>query len=287
MKISGFTVIRNAELMGYPVLESLKSLLPLVDELVVGVGQSDDDTLGMIEGLADPKIKIFHSHWDTGKTTGGLILSEKTNEALERCQNNWCFYLQADEVLHEHDYESIRNALKTHAADPRVEGLLFDYVHFYGSYQTIGTSRKWYRREIRIVKKNSGARSYKDAQGFRIDQRKLKVKMARARIFHYGWVKPPELMGQKAKLLDYWWHGECSDNGNKPFIYDNQYGLKQFKGTHPAVMRELVAKQNWNFMPRRSWRDWKLKDFRYLASDAVERMFNYRIGEYRPYQLLK
>src|SRR4051812_9183951 len=103
MRISGFTVIRNGVLMGYPVVQSIRSILPLVDEFVIGVGQSEDGTKDLLASINDPKIRLFDSHWDTGKTKGGLMLSEKTNEALDRCSNDWCFYLQADEVVHEQD----------------------------------------------------------------------------------------------------------------------------------------------------------------------------------------
>lgn len=288
MKISGFTVIRNAVKMGYPIKESLSSLLPLVDELVVGVGQSDDNTKELILALNEPKIKIFDSFWDLENTSGGLILSEKTNEALERCKNDWCFYLQADEVLHEEDYLSIKKSLRKAQTNKDIDGLLFDYVHFYGSYQTVAKSRKWYRKEIRLVKKSSGAQSYKDAQGFRVaEKQKLKVIPAHARVFHYGWVKPPELMGQKAQMLDYWWHGEKKNKDNKPFVYDNQYGLRRFKQTHPKVMTELVSQQDWHFQHKRTLKDWRLKDLRYLSSDWIESLFNYRIGEYKPYRILK
>ena len=36
MKVVGFTFIRNALTYDYPVLESIQSLLPLCDEMVVG-----------------------------------------------------------------------------------------------------------------------------------------------------------------------------------------------------------------------------------------------------------
>jgi len=287
MKLSGFTVIRNGILMGYPVLESIRSILPIVDEFVVGVGQSDDQTKDLILSLNDPKIRVFDAFWDTTKTKGGLILSEKTNEALDRCRNDWCFYLQADEVVHEDDLPIIEKTLRTYGDDPEVEGFLFKYVHFYGSYQTIATSRRWYRNEVRIVRKSSGIRSHNDAQGFRVNGEKPKVVMSGARIFHYGWVKPPKKMAVKSKLLNRWWHGNKRDHEFENFEYDRQYGLRPFEGTHPAVMRELVASQDWTFDPTRRLSDWTLKDLNLLASDIFEKIFKYRIGEYRPYRLLK
>lgn len=284
--LSGFTVIRNARLMGYPVLESIRSILPLVDEMLVAVGQSDDDTRDMIASLADPKIKIVDTFWDTAKTKGGLILSEKTNEAMALCRHDWCFYLQADEVIHEMDLPRIAHALSRAAKTPACEGLLFRYIHFYGSYSTIATSRRWYRNEVRIVRRSSGVQSHNDAQGFRVQGEKPKVLRADARVFHYGWVKPPQLMGQKSKLLNRWWHGFSRDHEFESFDYERQYGLRPYSGEHPAVMRELLAAQNWQFDHRRRWKDWTLKDLNLLASDTFERLTGHRIGEYRPYRLL-
>lgn len=286
MKISGFTVVRNGILMGYPVLQSIQSLLPLVDEFVIGVGQSDDNTKELILSLNDPKIKIFDSFWDPSKTKGGLMLSEKTNEALDRCSFEWCFYIQADEVVHEQDLPRIHDAIKRADENPLVQGLLFKYIHFYGSYSTIATSRKWYRNEVRVVRKSSGIRSHNDAQGFRVAGEKPVVIPSGGRIFHYGWVKPPKMMGQKSKLLNRWWHGNKRDNEFENFQYDRQYGLRPYTGSHPAVMRELIKAQDWNFDPRRALSDWTLKDVNLWASDMFEKIFRHRIGEYKPYRIL-
>jgi hypothetical protein len=286
MKVSGFSVIRNGILMGYPVLQSIRSILPLVDEFVIGVGQSDDATKEMILSIGDPKIRIFDSFWDTAKTKGGLILSEKTNEALDQCKYDWCFYIQADEVVHETDLPRIWRAIEENDKKPEIQGLLFRYIHFYGSYATVATSRKWYRNEVRIVRKSSGIRSHNDAQGFRINGEKPHVAPSGGRIFHYGWVKPPKTMGEKSKLLNRWWHGHKKDGEFENFQYDRQYGLKPFKGSHPAVMQALVAQQDWKFDHRRTLSDWTLKDVNLLASDLFEKAFHFRIGEYKPYRLL-
>jgi hypothetical protein len=290
-KISGFTVIRNARLMGYPVLESIRSLLPLVDEFVVGLGQSDDDTRDMILGLDDPKIRIIDTIWDTQKTKGGLILSEKTNEALAACKNDWCFYIQADEVVHEEDLPIVRAAIAESDSRPEIQGLLFHYIHFYGSYETIAKSRRWYRNEVRVVRRSSGIQSHNDAQGFRIPSESgpLKPIVVRtaARIFHYGWVKPPKMMGQKSKLLNRWWHGHKRDHEFESFEYARQYGLQAYRGPHPQVMKDLVRAQDWKFDPKRALSDWTLKDINLWASDMLEKFTGYRIGEYRPYKIAK
>lgn len=284
--ISGFTIARNAMIMGYPILESILSVLPLVDEFVVGLGPCDDDTENQIMSLNSPKIRIIHSDWDSKKYPNGTILSAKTNEALAHCKNNWCIYIQADEVLHEDDHIAIKRAILDSDSSQNIQGLLFQYIHFYGSYKVIATSRKWYRNEVRVVKKNSGIQSWNDAQGFRVDGQKPIVKKAHARVFHYGWVKPPTLMGEKKKRLDQLWHGGKKDIENSSFQFQKFYGLKNYTGTHPTVMKKLIENQDWNFNYKMGLMDWTLKDFNCLFSDIFEKCFNVRIGEYKNYRLL-
>jgi hypothetical protein len=223
--------------------------------------------------------------------TGGLVLSEKTNEALSRCANDWCIYLQGDEVLHESDYSKIQKSLSQNASNPDVHGLLFDYIHFYGSYHVVASSRRWYRREVRAIKKSSGAQSVGDAQSFRIRNGdkwiKPNVKHSDARVFHYGWVKPPDRMRRKKKLLDRWWHGDKLDSENENFDFEKLYGLNEYRGVHPRVMNDRIAKQDWNFNYKRSLTDWTLKDVNLAASDLLERTTGYRIGEYRSYKWLR
>ncbi len=286
MQVSGFTIVRNARIMGYPIVEAIKSVLPLVDEFIVGLGPCEDDTLGMIQSIGDPKIHVFKTDWSP-KVSGGKILSEKTNEALMRCRNNWCIYIQADEILHEVDYPNIRAALEKHDNSPEVEGLLFRYVHFYGGYDVIATSRKWYRYEVRAVKKNSGIQSWNDAQGFRVNSRKPKVAHANARVYHYGWVKPPIQMGEKKKRLDQLWHGNKKDSENESFDFKKSYGLRKFTDQHPQVMDEKVRMQNWKFNYKMRMNEWTLQDINCFLSDCIEKLFNYRIGEYKNYCLVK
>jgi glycosyltransferase involved in cell wall biosynthesis len=287
MLISGCTVIRNARIMGYPVVPAIKSLLPIVDEYVVAVGQSDDDTRAMVESIGDPRIRIVDTIWDKTKQKGGYILADKTNEALAHCRGEWCFYLQADEVVHEQDHAAIRHSCETNLADSRVEGLLCRYVHFYGSYSVVATARNWYRQEVRIVRRSANPRSVGDAQSFMIGDRKARVKWSGGTIYHYGHVKPPEQMGQKHEQMSRWYRGNARDGAFKNFRYKQIYGLKPFRGTHPAVMRDLVASQDWEFEARFDPSAWDRKTPRLIASDILEAITGHRFGERKKFELLK
>jgi hypothetical protein len=286
MLISGFTVIRNARIMGYPVVPAIRSILPIVDEFIVGVGQSDDDTRALIESIGDSRIRIFDTFWDPARQTGGTILADKTNEAMAQCRGDWCFYVQADEVVHERDLPAIARSCADYREDRRVEGLLFRYIHFYGSYAVVATGRDWYRQEVRIVRRAANARSVSDAQSFLVGDRKPAVKWSGGTIYHYGHVKPPRLMGEKHKLMSRWFHGHAADHAFDNFQFRQLYGLRAYTGTHAAVMRELVAAQDWRFEPKLDLRQWRRKDYKAFLSDVLEAVVRRRIGERKKFRLL-
>ncbi len=294
MKITGFSFIRNAIKYDYPIREALLSVLPLVDELVVAVGKSDDETMGLVAGLDKNKIRIIETEWDDNLREGGRVLALETQKAYDSIRGgDWAIYIQGDEVLHESDYPAIRSALERYAGDPQVDGLLFNYRHFYGSYDYTGASRRWYRREVRIVRPphfvlNPQLKiySYRDAQGFRKnDNEKLRVKPVDAYVYHYGWVKPPEAQMQKQQTFNKYWHDDSWMQKNVPaaaqFDYSNIDSLTRFTGKHPLVMQERINKKNWQF-------DFDISRSRYTLKEKisgfVERMTGYRPGEYKNYR---
>ena len=73
MKVSGFTFIRNGSVLGYPYLESIRSILPVVDEFIVNVGFSSDDTLEQIKSIGDPKIRVVESAWNENMHDRGFV----------------------------------------------------------------------------------------------------------------------------------------------------------------------------------------------------------------------
>lgn len=287
MKISGFSFVRNGVQFDYPFLESIQSILPLCDEFVLAVGKSDDNTLALIRNLREPKIKIIETVWDDASRVGGKILADQTNIALDQVTGDWAFYLQADEVVHQDDIPAIRLTLSEFLPDRTVQGLLFSYKHFYGSYSYVGASRRWYRREIRIVRTGIGARSWGDAQGFRIEGRKMRVRLVDASIYHYGWTKSPVNQQEKQKTFNRYWHDDTWMKQNigdsSEYDYSNGGRLEAFHGTHPAVMKRRIASQNWNFSYDPSRVRQPLKE---RTLDWFESFTGLRPGEYRNYVLL-
>jgi hypothetical protein len=289
MFISGFTIVRNAIKFDYPIVEAIRSILPLCDELVVAVGKSEDETLALIRGINDPKIRIVETVWNDSLREGGRVLADETNKAYDAIspKADWCFYIQGDEVIHEKYFPAIRAAMEKWKDDKSIDGLLFNYRHFYGSYDFVGDSRRWYRKEIRIVRKDENIRSYRDAQGFRKkDGSKLHVKPVDAFVFHYGWVKPPEAQQAKQQSFHKMWHDDAWMEKNVPkveqFDYSSVDSLAHFTETHPSVMHERVRRQNWKFAFDPTKKKWGLK-MRLLM--WIEKTTGWRPGEYRNYIL--
>lgn len=288
MKICGFTIVRNAVKYDYPVVESIRSILPVCDKFIVSVGNSEDETMALINSIGDPRIQIMESTWDDTLREGGTVLAVETNKAFDAIPEDydWAFYIQADEVIHEKYHPAILNAAEKHLNNANVEGLLFKYTHFWGGYNYVGDSRRWYRNEIRIIRNNKKIRSYRDAQGFRIEDRKLNVKPIDAFVFHYGWVKNPEHILEKQKHFHRYWHSdEWIKENIKNELYDmkNIDSLMEFKDTHPEVMKERIARQNWNFEFDTSKKKF---DFKTRLLHFIEKYTGKRLFEYRNYRLI-
>jgi glycosyltransferase involved in cell wall biosynthesis len=288
MKISGFTFVKNGHLLDYPFIESIKSILPICDEVIVVVGKSDDDTREQIMAMNEPKIKIIDTVWDPALRTGGQILAQQTNIALDHITGDWGLYIQADEIVHERYLPKIKEAAQKYLNDPEVEGLLFAYRHFYGSYDYVGLSRDWYRHEIRVVRNKPEIRSYKDAQGFRINnKRKLNVKAIDAEMFHYGWVRSPTAQQKKKEQMQPLWHDDewMQQNvyGGDKFRYNRREWLTLFEGTHPEVMLKRIEEMNWKFPYDPSKIKIPLKE---KLSFWVERNFGIRLGEYKNFKIV-
>jgi hypothetical protein len=290
MKVSGFTFIRNAVKNDYPIVEAITSILPLCDEFIVALGNSGDGTCQLIEAIQSPKIKIVHTTWEEDNREGGAVFAQETDKAFKEisADSDWAFYIQGDECVHERYLPLIRKEMEANLNDSHIEGLLFKYLHFYGSYDYYSYSRRWYRREIRIVRNNRSVQSYRDAQGFRWDGRKLNVKLIDAYIYHYGWVKPPKGIGDKLRNFNAFYRDQAWIEEYIPptfdFDYSNADRLVKFADTHPAVMQKRVSAANWvlNFGKMR-----RNRKFRRRVLQKIEDLTGWRIGEYKNYNIIK
>ena len=236
--ISGFTFIRNGVELGFPFEASIRSLLPLVDEFVVVVGKSNDDTLAHIHAIGSPKIRVIETIWNERMADRGFVYAQQKMIAQFACTGDWAFYLEGDEVVHEAELANIRASVDQHHHNPAVEALVFDYFHFYGTPDFVANSPAWYRRECRLIRNT--IRSYApDGQYWLITAdhkkgRNPQAALANAHIYHYGWVRSNEAMQKKLdQVSKFWSHGA-------PTIRYSQFDaqvLQPFTGTHPELVK--------------------------------------------------
>jgi hypothetical protein len=288
MKISGFTFVRNAVKYDYPLVEAITSILPLCDEFIVCLGNSEDETKSLLSAISSDKIKIIHSTWDDSLRQGGKVLAVETDKAFDAVapDSDWAFYIQADEVVHEKYLPAIRQAMELHLSDKQVECLVLKYLHFYGSYKYVGSSRQWYRREVRIIRNDKNIRSYRDAQGFRRGEKKLNGKLVDAYVYHYGWVRNPYFQTAKQASFQKLFHGndgKLIPKQDELFDYSNVAALSVFDDTHPQVMAQRVARMDWEFEFDTSKQSLPLK---YKALEWIEKQTGKRFFEFRNYKLV-
>jgi hypothetical protein len=318
MTVSGFTMGKNARKLYYPMKQAVLSILPIVDEFIVVLGDSDSDdaTRAEIESIGSSKIKIIDTIWDIEKYPQGMEHAHQTDIAKSLCKGDWLFYLQSDEVIHEDDLPVIQKRCEELKDDPAVDGLLFDYIHFWGDYHHIQNNHCWYRKEIRIIRNKPDIHSWVSAQSFRRipdfdglhyrqkkDTYKLKVAVVKAQVFHYGWVRPPQLMNKKIKAFNINHRGiervneiEKNNGFKGNFDYGNLNKIPVYKGSHPAVMKDWIDNFNWsgdlrytgvrrslNIIPS------KHDTLRYVIVSWIEKnlLFGVRLGEPKNYILLK
>lgn len=253
-RVSGFSIVRGARELDYPVLESLRSLLPLVEEIVVVAHGGDGETLGMLDSFGDQRLRVVTVDWDEGPRGGGRTLAWLTSIALARCRHPWALYLQADEVLHEDDYDRIRHAVERYDGARAVDALSFRFLHFEGSYGYVNPLR--YRRQCRLVRNDGRLESVLDAAGFgRVDGRRLGTRRSGARIFHYGWARRPDALKAKTLALARLYHDETSVVrrwGGVPAARVGSAELAfRWSGRHPAVMQSRIARGELGTVVRR------------------------------------
>lgn len=253
MKVSGFTIVKNAVKFNYPVCEAIRSILPICDEFIVNVGDSEDGTLALIQSINDPKIRIIQTQWNMAQ--GSTVLSEQTNVALNACKGDWAFYVQSDEVIHEDDLPAIKQCLRRHLNDETVDALRFRWLHFYGSFWRYRIDKGWYQKQDRIVRNNGQVISVGDAFGFaRRDGKPLRQAPTGCLLYHYGWVNSTDDLKKRlanAAAIGY------ADNTKEGELGDLNRFVPYF-GTHPAVMKERIAAheasaRDWMTIRQRYW----------------------------------
>jgi len=286
--LSGFTLVRNAVKLDFPILPAIRSVLEVCDEVVVNVGKSEDETRDLVASVKDPRVRILDAEWDFTKKSA--MLSIETQRAMDACRGSWGIYIQADEVLHERGARILKEKVGEWDRDERLEGLLVKYFHFYGGFDQIATSRRWYRREVRCIRLGRDIRSYQDAQGFRVgpNARKIRARPTDAQMFHYGWARPARAIQEKFEISRtiYPWGGTHFHQQQARGFLEWIPLLREFMGTHPTAAREWIAARAHDPERLIGPAHFNPEHLRYYISDWIERLTGARVFEFRNYVLV-
>ncbi len=243
MKVSGFTFLRNAASNGYPFEESIRSLLPIVDEYIIAVGQGQDDTLARVNAINDSRIRVIQTSWNENMHDRGFVYGQQKMIAHYNCSGDWAFYLEGDEVLHESELAQIQEAMLTNLKDERVEALYFNFFHFYGTPYQTGIAG--YRKAPRIIR-NTIRSIAPDGLFFVVLDKNKRGRYPRAvsgrgNIYHYGHCRSVQKMNEKLLQVGKYW-------GDSHPVFEG-YGsidlaeLRPFTGLHPEVMSNWLSNE--------------------------------------------
>lgn len=143
-KIAGYTTVLNCETHGYPYIESIKSMLGFCDEVVVVDGGSNDGTREKIEAIGDERIKVYTREWDWNEPGMDGMQKAYARAMCSVGPNDFLWQQDADEVVHERDYDKIRKLVKRFPTDAIL--LHLPVVELWGPRGKVRTDRhswKW------------------------------------------------------------------------------------------------------------------------------------------------
>ncbi len=247
--------VHNIEQYDYPLIESIKSIDPIAREIVVCECESTDSTEKILTNLKTEigdKLKIVYHRW----VKDFRELSAIGNYASTFLTTKWQWHFQADEVLHENQYDKVKLVLNDLELNPIKQALTVNYNHFLGNYTTC--FKFCYQEILRIRKKGSNWQLSGDACHLDYGDPNT-VYRTDITVYHYGkvhngkigWKKEwdfqqlfktegfpdPKMQQMKEKFGE-----EFCD-----YIYLFQQDIKDgktwhFEGTHPEVMYNRIKR---------------------------------------------
>jgi len=132
--ISGYTTIFNGEKAGLPYIESIQSVLPHVDELVIIDGESTDGTYEKLQEMFgnDEKIKIYQKPYDMSEP--GIDGQQKAySRAL--CTSKYCLQFDADQIFEDGEKYKLKDLVKKFPKDQVL--MHFPIIDYFGTIDNI------------------------------------------------------------------------------------------------------------------------------------------------------
>lgn len=111
--LSGYSTTYNCVDQNYPFVESITSLLDVCDEVIVVDGGSSDGTWDVLMAMSNEnsKLKIKQIERDWSHPRHSVFDGMQKAAGRDLCTGDFCWQQDVDEIIHENDYQKIRNLL--------------------------------------------------------------------------------------------------------------------------------------------------------------------------------
>lgn len=209
MQISGLTIIRNALTNGYPIAEVIDNLALISDEVIVCDGHSTDGTAEYLQTRTD--ITLYQDRWNL-QSRNGLEFANITNCGLERCNGDYVFYLQADEIMHPSDLLKLQELIRT----GKYNAIFCDFHHI--RYDFDYALNAGYKSAIRAIRNKCGISSAYDGYSFlgNIDP----CFQSDVVIYHFGYVFLRNIFRKMINHADCFYHEAKNYHRRKELALD-------------------------------------------------------------------
>ena len=133
IRLSCIMLARNLISQGYPFVETILSMIPYCEEMIICEGYSNDGTYEVLEKLRElhkDKIIIIRKNWE-GKKNLGEVFAQTLNKVVDECKGNYILKLDPDHVF---DKETIETLLFLANMYPKVKIFYLPYLYFIGNW---------------------------------------------------------------------------------------------------------------------------------------------------------
>lgn len=139
--LSGCTFIKDTFTGAFCIFESMASLLPFCDEMLIMDLGSEDGTLEALREIAqhNKKVKLFQGSFTY---TDAGVFATLANDLIAMCQNDTVWYWQADEIPHQNLFNMIEGKFSKGEND-----LSFWRIQYRDNFQRV----KWFPHLVHRV----------------------------------------------------------------------------------------------------------------------------------------
>ena len=242
--ITGITYAYNAIERDYCLEECIRSMLPICDEVIVVDCGSTDGTIELIDSI-DPKVRRIYHPFDL-KSQGPRWLWKCINYARMQAKTPYILQLDADELIHEADYDVIREHIWTgRPCRAWRHNFWIDPQHELIEGRVVGT------QVVRLAPQYYWLPSdepHTPEPPVRVDAIPLAITGRRLRVFHYGFIRKLEAFVLKGKAMTEGYMGKPDDRldifltqGKSAFGHFVQAkDVLDYTGTHPQLIHKWL-----------------------------------------------